>query len=79
MTTVRALETLGPPHPKQLFLTGFLSAKLFLKLQQTKSLLLHIFTPFCYKFYIIIAYYTEQKQQALKLIYFPVKYAKYPF
>jgi hypothetical protein len=32
MTTARALEAFGPTQPKQLFLTGFLGPKLFLKL-----------------------------------------------
>jgi hypothetical protein len=45
---MRALETFRPPHPKQLFLAGFLSTKLFLKLQQTEGFLLHVFTPFRY-------------------------------
>lgn len=46
MTAMRALKAFRPPHSKQLFLTGFFSTKLFLKLQQTESFLLHIFTPF---------------------------------
>jgi hypothetical protein len=50
LTTARALEAFGPTQPKQLFLTGFLSAKLFLKLQQTESFLLHDFAPICYLF-----------------------------
>ena len=50
MTTARALEAFGPTQLKQLFLTGFLGTKLFLKLQQTESFLLHDFAPICYLF-----------------------------
>jgi hypothetical protein len=50
MPTTRALEAFGPPHPEQLLLTGFLSTKLFLKLQQTEWFLLHEITPFCFLF-----------------------------
>jgi hypothetical protein len=48
LTAARALEAFGPPQPKQLFLTGFLGTKLFLKLQQTERFMLHDFTPICY-------------------------------
>jgi len=37
----RAAEALGPAHAKQVFLTGFFSAKPFLKLHQAQTLLLH--------------------------------------
>ena len=36
MPATRALEASGPPHPKQLLLTGVLGTKLLLKLQETK-------------------------------------------
>jgi len=45
-----ALEAFGPPHPKQLLLTGFLGTKLFLKLQQTERFLLHKITSIYYLF-----------------------------
>jgi len=50
MTALRTLEAFGPPHPKQLLLTGFLSTKLFLKLQQTEWFLLQKITQICYLF-----------------------------
>jgi hypothetical protein len=62
MITARALKAFGPTQSKQLFLTGFLGHKLFLKLQQAKSFLLHKFAPICYLFCLIIAYWPEQKQ-----------------
>jgi hypothetical protein len=47
---MRTFEAFGPPHPKQVLLTGFLSTKLLLKLQQTKWFLLHKVTQICYLF-----------------------------
>jgi hypothetical protein len=48
MAATRAFEAFGPPHPKQLLLTGLFGTELFLKLQQTERFLLHKVTPICY-------------------------------
>ena len=55
MPATRAFEAFGPPHPKQLLLTGLFGTELFLKLQQTERFLLHKITPICYLIELIIA------------------------
>jgi hypothetical protein len=39
-------KALWPAQAKQMFLTGFLSAELFLKLHQAEGFLLHRLAPF---------------------------------
>jgi hypothetical protein len=46
MLAAGTAESLRPTQAKQMFLTGFLSAKLFLKLHQTEWGLLHHLAPF---------------------------------
>jgi len=55
-------KSLWPPQAKQMFLTGFLSAKLFLKLYQAEGFLLHRLAQFKQIFKTIILYYSEQRQ-----------------
>jgi hypothetical protein len=55
-------KALGPPQAKQMFLTGFFSAKLFLKLHQAEGFLLHRLAPFVKLFRLIIPYSLEQRQ-----------------
>jgi len=46
MLTAGTAKSLGPTQAKQMFLTGFFSAKFFLKLHQTEWGLLHRLAPF---------------------------------
>jgi hypothetical protein len=62
MLTAGTAESLGPTQAKQMFLTGFLSAKLFLKLHQAEGFLLHHLAPFSQLFRLIIQYFAEQGQ-----------------
>jgi hypothetical protein len=55
-------KSLWPPQAKQMFLAGFLSAKLFLKLHQTEGFLLHRLAQFSQLFKLIIPYQSEQRQ-----------------
>ena len=55
-------KSLWPMQTKQMLLTGFLSAKLFLKLHQAECFLLHRLAPFSKLFKLIIPYYSEQRQ-----------------
>jgi hypothetical protein len=46
MLAAGTAKALRPTQAKQMFLTGFLSAKLFLKLHQTEWGVLHCLAPF---------------------------------
>jgi hypothetical protein len=56
MLAAGTAKALWPTHTKQMFLTGFFSAKLFLKLPQAEGFLLHRLAPFIQLFRQIIPY-----------------------
>jgi hypothetical protein len=51
-------KALGPTQTKQMLLTGFLSAKLFLKFPQAEGLLLHRLAHFTQVFKLIITIFS---------------------
>jgi len=62
MLAAGTAKALRPAQAEQMFLTGFLSAKLFLELHQTEGFWLHRLAPFCLLFRNIIPYPLEQRQ-----------------
>jgi len=61
MLAAGTTKALWPTQTKQMFLTGFLGAKLLLKLHQAECFLLYRLAPFSQFFKLIMPYITQCK------------------